>query len=96
MEDWRSKLSADTVAMIERAAAGPVTVPDQLVRVLVQLVHPLDGETEKRLRDAGLTIQGRAGTIVTARLAPNDLEPVASLEEVKYLQLAQPLFIEKS
>jgi hypothetical protein len=92
-EQMRYKLSPDTVEMLEYCTESK-SLPPEPIRVLVQLTCPLTRATEHRLNNAGLAIQGRAGDVITARLAADKLESVAALDEVKYLQLAQPMFLE--
>src|SRR5262245_56931475 len=75
----RAKLSPAAAELCERTESGE-SVPTAAVRVMLQLTHPLDGPTEQRLRQAGLTIQTAAGDIVTARGSPTDLEAIAAMD----------------
>jgi hypothetical protein len=91
-DQMRHKVSPDTVEMLDYRSGD--SLPLKPLRVLVQLARPLTRATERRLNTAGLAIQTRAGDVVTARLTADKLESVVALDEVKYLQLAQPMFLE--
>ena len=89
----RSKLSPATADLVDRLGANEA-ISDQAVRVFVQLAAPLDPAIEQRLHDAGLSIQTRAGDVLTARARPQLLESIASIGEVRYVDLAQKMFLE--
>jgi hypothetical protein len=94
-EHTRYKLSPDAVEMLEYCAES-TSLAQEPVRVLVQLTLPLTSATEHLLNEAGVAIQSRTGDVITARLTAGKLESVAALDEVKYLQLAQSMFLERA
>ena len=89
----RAKLSPSAAELVDRADSSE-SIARTPVRLMVQLTHPLDDSTGERLRRAGLTIQTAAGDIVTARGAPESLAHLAEMEDVKYVELSQKVFLE--
>jgi hypothetical protein len=89
----RAKLSPSAAELVDRADTSE-SLARTPVRLMVQLTHPLDEPTGQRLQQAGLTIQTAAGDVVTARAAPESLENVAAMDDVKYVELSQKVFLE--
>lgn len=89
----RAKLSPASVSEVESLDRDPASSGGSY-RILVQLTHAFDAATERRLHDAGATIQSSAGDIVTVRTARARLPELLALDDVRYVELSRALHLE--
>ena len=90
MTDERRKLDSALKELLDdptRRGSGGVCV-------MLLLSTGADANTEAELRAAGAGIRTIVGDIATAEVRAEDLERVAALDCVRYIELSSPLFSE--
>jgi len=89
----RGKLSSDARELLEAAALEPGALTEARgeVDVLVRTARKPTSADRARLESLGATVRTVAGDVLTAHIPVGQLERLADLDVVAYIEISQPL-----